>query len=110
MFAIPSELAVQVRRTAEEIKRWCESEDIVATALAFEENFVKLFDRCLHIVEKHTKSNMKACGMYTTVCILPEYKICDYHDFLCKQVGISEISVIFWQFIGDYTLKELALM
>ena len=60
----------------------------------------------LRIVEKYTKRE-SMWSAYHSLHTSKEYEIC-WHDFLCKQVGISEVSVIFCQFIGDYTLKELA--
>ena len=75
---------------------------------AFEEKLVKSFDSCFSYKGKvYKKQRQTMWSAYQNLRTSKVYQsLCSY--FLLTKVGVTEVSVIFCQYIGDYVLKELA--
>ena len=101
-------MAIEVCKTADTVEKWCKEAENIVEADAFEEKLVKCFDCCFSYSGKVCKKQRETMWTeYHALCTSKAYKDL-WCDFLLKQVGINEVSVIFCQYIGNYTLKELA--
>ena len=92
----------------EAVEKWCKEVENVAEANAFEEKLVKSFDSCFSCKGKVYKKQRET--MWSAYHNLRTSKVYQslWSDFLLTKVGVTEVSVIFCQYIGDYVLKELA--
>jgi len=101
-------LAIEVCKTADTVEKWCKEAENIVEADAFEEKLVKCFDCCFSYGGKVCKKQRES--MWTEYCALCTLKAYEdlWYDFLLKQVGINEVSVIFCQYIGNYVRTQRA--
>ena len=107
-FKISSPLANEVLQTAAVVEKWCKEVENTTEVNAFEEKLVKSFDSCFSYTGKVYKKQRET--MWSSYHSLRSSKVYEtlWSDFLLNKVGVSEVSVIFCQYVGDYVLKELA--
>ena len=80
----------------------------IAEANAFEEKLVKSFNSCFSYKGKvYKKERQTMWSAYHNLHTSKVYQSL-WSDFLLNKVGVTEVSVIFCQYIGNYVLKELA--
>ena len=107
-FKISSPLANEVLKTAAVVDKWCKEVGNGTEADAFEEKLVKSFDSCFSYSGKvYKKQRETMWSSYHSLRCSKTYETL-WTDFLLNKVGVSEVSVIFCQSVGDYVLKELA--
>ena len=108
-FKIHSLIAKSVHKTAEAVAKWMETESNIKEAEVFEEKLVLLLNNCFADFEANKSQKVKREMMWTKfhkIRTSEEYRVL-WHPFL-QLVGITEMSTIFCQCVGEHVLKELA--
>lgn len=105
-FKISTQLANEVTQTA--YGKWCKEEKNVTETDAFEEKLVKSFDSCFLYNGRAYKKQRETMWSAYHILHSSEVYVSLWSDFLLNKVGVSEVSAIFCQYIGDYVPKELA--
>ena len=108
-FKIDAPIAKNVHKTAEVVTKWMEVESNIKEVEVFEEKLVSLLNNCFADSEANKSQKVKREMMWTKfhkIRTSEEYRVL-WHPFL-QLVGITEMSTIFCQYVGEHVLKELA--